>query len=47
MLAQRGVAFSAQVQCLCRKRFTRLGSQSLIPAYIYWERSLKIDQDPY
>ncbi len=33
MLAQRMVAFPAIRDCLCRKRFPRLRSKSLIPAY--------------
>ncbi len=33
MLAQRVLAFPAQMHCLCRKRFARFRSKSLIPAY--------------
>jgi len=33
MLAQRGVAFPAREPYRCRKRFPRLRSKSLIPAY--------------
>jgi len=45
--AQRMVAFPAQEPYRCRKRFTRLRSKSLIPAYRYYPQLSTGKKRPY